>query len=367
MIHYSTNLEVRLKNRSYPIMIGRNLEEVLLNKKILLDNQGTKSVAIVDEGLLKKNPVFFSTFIDSIDVITIPAGENSKSINQLNKIWDFLAHQKMDRSGLIFAIGGGVVGDLGGFAAATFLRGVSLCQIPTTLLAMVDSSVGGKTGINLSAGKNLVGSFHQPSDVIMDLDVLKSLPSREFSAGMAEVIKYGMIGNKQLLLDLSEKQETYNPSGEKLAELIKLCCQAKAQIVEQDEREMEGIFGGRALLNLGHTFAHAIEAVAGYGDYLHGEAVGIGLLCALRLSLNYGMCKEKDEDMIRQLLVNYELPHFLRSPLLIDELIEVMKSDKKVHRGNLRFVLMREIGEAYIEENVDLSKVYEVWKSVGAE
>ena len=367
MIHSSTNLEVRLSNRTYPITIGRNLEELLVKKKILLDNHGIKSVAVVDQGLLEKNPDFFSEFLDSIDVISIPAGEKSKSINQLNKIWDFLAHQKIDRSGLVFSIGGGVVGDLGGFAAATFLRGVSLCQIPTTLLAMVDSSVGGKTGINLGAGKNLVGSFHQPSDVFMDLDVLKSLPSREFSAGMAEVIKYGMIGNQKLLFDLSTNHEIFNSSGEKLAELIKLCCEAKAKIVEQDEREMEGISGGRALLNLGHTFAHAIEAVAGYGHYLHGEAVGIGLLCALRLSIKYGMCKEEDEDMIRELLVTYDLPCSLRHPLLSDDLIEVMKSDKKVHRGNLRFVLMREIGEAYVEENVDLSKVYEVWNSVGAE
>ena len=338
-----------------------------MEKKNHLDKKGIRSVAAVDEGMLKKNPKFLSNFLESLEVVIIPSGESSKSLDQLKRLWDFLASQKIDRGGLLFAIGGGVVGDLGGFAAATYLRGISLCQIPTTLLAMVDSSVGGKTGINLNAGKNLAGSFHQPEDVYMDLEVLKTLPKKEFSAGMAEVIKYGMIGNQQLFHDLLASNGILNPSSEELVDLIRQCCRYKAEIVEGDERETKGVSGGRALLNLGHTFAHAIEAVAGYGCYLHGEAVGVGLMCALRLSRKHGLCKKSDESKLKKLLSHYKLPSSLKNPLLVDELIDVMKSDKKVIFGNLRFILMREIGDAFVKENVDLFDVYEVWKSVGAE
>ncbi len=366
-MNLSKNKEVRLDlgNRSYSIEIGRGLEKDLFLLKKSLTERGSKVVAVIDEGLKKGNPEFLHDFLDSTEHLVLPAGEKTKSSEHLVEIWDFLARSRLDRTGSVFAVGGGVVGDLAGFAASSYLRGVGLYQVPTTLLAMVDSSVGGKTGINLKTGKNLVGSFHQPAGVFADLDALGSLPRREFNAGMAEVIKYGMLGNLPFYEQLAGRKVPFSARSEDLDALIETCCREKARIVQADEYETGDGKGGRALLNLGHTFAHAIEAAAGYGDYLHGEAVSVGLLCAFRLSRALGLCPDDSEEVLLNLLSSYDLPVRFKKPLSISSLLEFMKSDKKVFEGELRFVLMRKVGAAYVEKAVALREVEEVWRSVG--
>ena len=359
-------LEVRLGERTYPITIGSGLGDLLLEERSRFLSQGRKVVAVFDEGLVEANPDFCHEFRAGTPCFSTPSGESTKSIDYL-LVLDFLSGQKVDRSSVLFAVGGGVTGDLAGFAAASYLRGISFHQVPTTLLAMVDSSVGGKTGINLSSGKNLVGAFHQPAGVFVDLDCLRTLPVREFSAGMAEVIKYGMLGNPSLYAELAGRSVPLCATSPELQEIILRCCTDKARIVEEDEKETNRGGGGRALLNLGHTFAHAIEAVSGYGTYLHGEAVAIGLVCALRLSRMRGACSDDDEGPLIELLRSYELPVALEQNLPLSDLMEVMESDKKVIEGKLRFVLMKEIGVSQVVGEVDRRDVEFVWKSVGAD
>ena len=231
---------------------------------------------------------------------------------------------------------------------------------------MVDSSVGGKTGINLTAGKNLVGAFHQPSEVLADTEFLKLLPPREFSSGMAEVIKYGMLADKDLYQKISGLSTPLEHGSEELVSIIKECCSIKASIVKDDEKETLLNGKGRALLNLGHTFAHAFEAVAGYGTYLHGEAVAIGLVCALKLSKKMGLCPNDSEIELCDLLRIYNLPFSLRAPLCLESLLEAMKSDKKVSLGKPRFVIMKEIGDAFQTDDIDQNLVSEVLVEVGA-
>ena len=358
-------LEVDLGERSYPIYIGKNQYQRLLGLREEFRLDCRKMVALVDEGLLAAQASFLTEFLKNVPHLKIPSGESSKSIEWLNKSWDFLASEKVDRSGVLVTIGGGVTGDLGGFVAASYLRGIDFIQVPTTLLAMVDSSVGGKTGINLIAGKNLVGAFHQPSQVIIDLSVLISLPQREFSAGIAEVLKYGLLGNKSLYQTFQSLEKPLHSSSPKLSEVISKCCLDKAGIVQADEKE-SAEQGGRALLNLGHTFAHAFEAVAGYGRYLHGEAVAIGLVCAFRLSQKMGFCKNDSEHELICLLENYDLPTCLTSSLTVSELMEAMQNDKKVKKGSIRFVLLKEVGSSFVEKSVDPGFVSEVLKSIGA-
>lgn len=360
-------LQVNLANdRSYPIYIGRQLGNLIKKVSINYLDHGQKVVVFVDEGLRRESPSFVNELIESVPTYILPSGERTKSVQFLSGTWDFLAKEGVDRTGIIFAVGGGVTGDLSGFAAASYLRGISFYQIPTTLLAMVDSSVGGKTGINLEAGKNLVGAFHQPQAVYIDIDCLKTLPSREFSAGMAEVIKYGLLGNEKLYQKLLSFTSPLDSLSLELAEVIATCCLDKAKIVEFDERESAGSTGGRALLNLGHTFAHAIESVAGYGEYLHGEAVSIGLICALRLSIIKGYCSQESEDTLIELLNSYSLPIKMESSLPVSSLMKAMKSDKKVSSGKIRFVLLKAIGRAFVTSEVAMNDVIEVWKSVGA-
>lgn len=360
------DLTVELGARSYPIRIGRNLLSDLSDHRERERGIGRSCAALVDEGMLGAQPEFCQEMFAELPLLAVPSGEGSKSADRLAQAWNFLASAKIDRSGFIWAVGGGVVGDLAGCAAATYLRGISFQQIPTTLLAMVDSSVGGKTGINLSAGKNLVGVFHQPEGVWIDLNLLDSLPPREFASGMAEVVKYGMLGDRSLFEDLVARKEPLSPKSEELAQYVFRCCSQKAEIVRLDEQETAQGEGGRALLNLGHTFAHAIEATAGYGEYLHGEAVSIGLVCALRLSQAGGECSGFDENELLRLLQSYHLPICLREPLQRSSLRQAMQLDKKVDRGVLRFVLMREIGNAYRTGAVSERDVDQVWESVGA-
>ena len=365
-LNTNSHLEVCLGDRSYKIEIGGGLESRILQLKTDLMSRGEKVVIISDQGLRESNPSFLNSFFESTDHLILPSGEKTKSSEHLIQIWDFLASQRIDRSSAVFAVGGGVTGDLVGFAAATFLRGVSLYQVPTTLLSMVDSSVGGKTGINLKAGKNLVGSFHQPKAVFIDLDVLATLPIREFSAGMAEVVKYGMIGNAFLYQTITERNTPFDISSTDLQQLIHSCCFEKAKVVEADEKESTSGAGGRALLNLGHTFAHAIEAVAGYGDYLHGEAVSVGLVCAFRLSKTLGLCEQDKEVTLTSTLSSYNLPVRLKKELPISALMSSMQSDKKVFQGKLRFVLLHAIGQAFVQDDIQMPEVEKVWASVGA-
>ncbi len=229
------SLTVHLEDRSYPIKIGRGLETTIISEVDSLRKEGKKVVALIDQGLVEGNPEFCSKLLLSLPTFEVPQGETSKSVAILEKAWNFLATNRVDRSSCLFAIGGGVTGDLAGFAAASFLRGIAFYQVPTTLLAMVDSSVGGKTGINLAVGKNLVGSFHQPKEVFIDLEVLKTLPQREFSAGMAEVIKYGMLGNRGLYDRLLALGKPLDSTSQELAEFVSICCSDKALIVQADE------------------------------------------------------------------------------------------------------------------------------------
>ena len=359
-------LSVGLVDSSYPIYLGHDIFFLIEDLIRDFQKENIKVVALVDEGFEKNCSSEIKKFINSIPSLFFPSGENTKSISFLGKAWNFLASENVDRTSKILAFGGGVTGDLAGFVAASYLRGLDFYQIPSTLLAMVDSSVGGKTGINLDAGKNLVGAFHQPKAVFIDLESLKSLPDREFSAGMAEVIKYGLLGNKSLFHSLLSMNSPLDDNSKELSDVIKTCCLDKASVVQSDEKENIGVSGGRALLNLGHTFGHAIEAVAGYGNYLHGEAVAIGLICALRLSILLGNCNKSDERDLERLLESYLLPLKLRTPLSISELKVSMHADKKVTAGNLRFVVLKRVGEAYVTSDVDWSDVENIWRSVGA-
>jgi 3-dehydroquinate synthase len=359
-------LKVGLEDRAYPIFIGHGLGSQINKSFTEHLGEGKKVVVLIDDGFSKKAPLFAKELLSRVSTLKLPSGESTKSVQFLSKIWDFLASEEVDRTGVVFALGGGVTGDLSGFAAASYLRGLDFYQVPTTLLAMVDSSVGGKTGINLSAGKNLVGAFHQPKAVFIDLDCLSTLPKREFSAGMAEVIKYGLLGNKSLYHKLLSFSKPLNSESKELPEIIETCCLDKAKIVESDERESIESSGGRALLNLGHTFAHAIESVAGYGEYLHGEAVSIGLICALRLSRMSGYCSDADEKILESLLQSYALPVKLRFDLCTQALMNAMQSDKKVKAGKIRFVVLKEIGDAFLSSSFDTDQVLKIWNSVGA-
>lgn len=358
-------IDVKLTHHSYPIYIGVYLGQLIQETAQALALQKCPFVVVTDENVARVQAELFETTLADSQRLVLPAGEGTKSMDQLEAVYDFLVESGMDRSGSILAVGGGVIGDLCGFAAASFLRGIGFYLLPTTLLAMVDSAVGGKTGINLPQGKNLVGAFYQPQAVYIDVNLLKTLPQREFAAGMAEVIKYGLLADKELWEQLNSLKEPLSPVHPDLPSVIQKCCQIKTSIVEADERE-QASSGGRALLNLGHTFAHALEATAGYGQYLHGEAVSIGLVLAAKLSQLMGWLKQPDVDAIRNLLLRYGLPVQLRSPLSINNLLEAMQRDKKVKQGHIKFILMHTIGEAITCDGIQLEQTRLLWEGVGA-
>jgi 3-dehydroquinate synthase len=256
-----------------------------------------------------------------------------------------------------------VPGDLGGFSAASYLRGIDYMQVPTTLLAMVDSSVGGKTGLNLAAGKNLVGAFHHPRAVIIATDFLQTLPPREFAAGAAEIIKCGLLGDAALFARL--ERTALDPRSAELPAVIRRCCEMKADIVRADERELAAE-GGRALLNLGHTFGHAIEQVTAFKAYLHGEAVGVGLAAAARLSQKLGYLTPAEVQRVEQTVRAHALPVRLREPLPLPALMASMQHDKKVRAGRLRFVVLRRLGEAVTQTDIAPALIESVWRELGA-
>jgi 3-dehydroquinate synthase len=341
-------LNVNLHERSYPIHIGHGL---LSNGDLLSPFIKHGRIAVVSNTTVA--PLYLEQLqitlnklgIDVIPII-LPDGEEYKNIETLNIVYDALLAHHCERNTPLIALGGGVIGDIAGFAAATYLRGVPFIQIPTTLLSQVDSSVGGKTGINHPFGKNMIGAFYQPLVVLADLATLDSLPDRELRAGIAEVIKYGLIRDLPFFewLELNI-QKLLDRDSDALRYAIARSCQNKAEVVAADEREA----GERALLNLGHTFGHSIENGMGYGVWLHGEAVAAGSLLAADLSRRMGWLKDDEVSRIRALFEHACLP--VESPALgTDKYLQLMSLDKKVHEGKIRFVLLKAIGQAVISE-----------------
>jgi 3-dehydroquinate synthase len=293
-----------------------------------------------------------------VKFVSVPSGEESKSLHELSRLYDALHDFTADRNSCVVAVGGGVVGDLAGFAAATYNRGLALLMVPTSLLAMVDSSVGGKTGINHPKGKNLIGAFHQPAGVWIDTSYLNSLPDREFRSGLAEVVKYGVILDEQFFAFLEENsREILSRKSDVLIRIVERCCRLKAEVVEKDEREETGL---RAVLNYGHTFAHAFETVGGYGAWLHGEAVAAGMVYAARLAEKLGILRGGLCQRQLKLLEAFFLPVAARAAWPIDDLIAVMKRDKKAIAGRMRFILPIRIGEVKLVEDVAESLVRDV-------
>ncbi|MBI3871227.1 MAG: 3-dehydroquinate synthase [Verrucomicrobia bacterium] len=337
---------VKLGRRSYAIHIGARLVAGLGCSYAEL-GLGSRCAIITDSrvGPLYAKQVVRSLRSVDVDAVTIaiPSGEAAKSLKNVDRCYRQLAAHRLERKSCVVALGGGVVGDLAGFVAATYLRGVPFVQIPTTLLAQVDSSVGGKTGVNLKAGKNLVGAFHQPRLVLCDLATLRTLPPREFRSGIAEIIKYGIIYDPDLFAFLEREMPRILRRQEKpLAHIIARSCAIKAEVVSQDETES----GLRAILNFGHTIGHAIEAISGYGRYLHGEAISIGQVKAATLSARLAGLPASDVDRIRSLFEASGLPTTIRlNAAQKRRLLAAMRLDKKVSDGEIRFVLARRIGE----------------------
>ena len=336
-------LTVDLGARSYPIFIGQNL---LTNPSLVAPHVKGKQVMIVTNDTvaplyLAKVKKLFAGY--QVDEVILPDGEEYKNLEHLNLIFDALLQKRHNRTTTLVALGGGVVGDMTGFAAASYQRGVEFIQIPTTLLSQVDSSVGGKTGVNHALGKNMIGAFHQPNCVLIDVDSLNTLPQNELAAGLAEVIKYGLICDLPFYHWLDENIESLNAKQtDALIYAIETSCLNKAKVVALDERE-----GGiRAILNLGHTFGHAIETDQGYGNWLHGEAVATGMLMAADLSARLGWIGEKDVQHIEALLLKAHLPVKCPQGMSADRFKDLMAVDKKVLDGKLRLVLLRAMGEA---------------------
>lgn len=339
-------LKVDLGDRSYPITIGQGLLGVIdltpwvAGQQVMIVTNDT-----VGPLYLEKARASFPG--KTVDVVVLPDGEKYKDWQTLNLIFDALLENRHTRKTTLVALGGGVVGDMAGFAAASYQRGVPFIQIPTTLLSQVDSSVGGKTGINHPLGKNMVGAFHQPQAVLIDTDSLQTLPAREVSAGLAEVIKYGLIRDDAFLLWLeAEMDKLVRLQPEALAEAIFRSCQCKADVVALDERE-----GGiRAILNLGHTFGHAIETFAGYGSWLHGEAVGTGMMMAADLSVREGFISSADFRRTAALIKRAGLPAFAPASMKEADFLNLMAVDKKNVDGQLRLVLLRALGDAFVTD-----------------
>jgi len=351
-------LNVALAERSYPILIGGGL---LSRADLILPLLRTPRVALVSNVIVA--PLYLDVLVEGLEKvgvgvtpIILPDGEAHKNWESLNLIYDALLATRCDRSTTVVALGGGVIGDLAGFAAATYQRGVPYIQIPTTLLSQVDSSVGGKTGINHPRGKNMVGAFWQPKLVLADTDTLKTLPDRELSAGMAEVIKYGLIRDLPFLDWLETNMDGLMArDGALLARAIETSCANKAQVVAADEYETAKE-GGRALLNLGHTFGHAIETGVGYGEWLHGEAIAAGTMMAIELSRRLGWLSAADVARARALLQRAGLP-VIGADLGAARYLELMSHDKKVIAGSLRLVLLKALGEAVTYADVPREEI----------
>ena len=350
-------VRVNLAERSYDIEIGSgNLAQA--GPFLTARGKVTYAVVITDENVQEPYATqvaesLFGQTID-VDVLTVEAGELSKSVDLAAGLWDGLLELGADRKSVVVAVGGGVVGDLAGFIAATYARGIRFFQVPTSLLAQVDSSVGGKVGINLPHAKNMVGAFLQPVGVLIDIETLSTLPDREYRAGLGEVVKYGVILDAELFDYFEAHVDQLNGRDrDTLVHIVARCCRLKADVVEKDEREETGV---RAVLNYGHTFAHAFETLGGYGEILHGEAVSIGMLCASRLAERLGRVDAQFTERQYRLLDALGLP--VAVPKLDpDAILEAMTHDKKVEHGQLRFILPEGMGHVELVGDVDAADV----------
>lgn len=350
----STNrVRVELGARSYEITIGSDfLPRTAAWIKQSIDL--THAVVITDDNVETPHAIAVAeSLVDDavgVDLMVVPAGEGSKSIDVAEQLWGQLLEANTDRRSVVVAVGGGVVGDLAGFIAATYARGIRFVQVPTTLLAQVDSSVGGKVAINLPSAKNMVGAFWQPATVLIDTQVLRTLPQREYQAGLGEVVKYGVIQDAAFFSYLEQHvEQILGRDDDTLSRIIATCCQLKADVVRQDEREESG---RRAILNYGHTFGHALEAVTAYEQMLHGEAISIGMLCASRLAEFLEMVDADFTQRQRDLLVALGLPVEV-PPVDVAAVIELMQQDKKVAHGKLRFVLPAEMGRVELVGGIE--------------
>jgi 3-dehydroquinate synthase len=343
-------LTVELGDRSYPIFIGKGL---LCQKTMLHENIIGKQVMVVTNETIA--PLFLDQIMKNltgftVESMVIPDGESYKTLDTLNQIITRLLEKRFSRNSTLIALGGGVVGDITGFAAACYQRGIPFIQVPTTLLAQVDSSVGGKTAVNHRLGKNMIGSFHQPRAVIADIEVLSSLNDREFSAGLAEVIKYGLIRDRVFFEWLEDNIDILlKRDPEALTHVIACSCLNKAQVVAEDELES----GMRALLNLGHTFGHAIETGLNYKDWLHGEAVACGMIMAADLSSRKGLIQDADVERIKTLLGRAHLPVKLPDSMKPSLMLDLMAVDKKARDGLIYLVLLHGIGDAFVTNQYD--------------
>jgi len=342
-------LHVDLAERSYPIYIDSGL---LTTNNLFSTHISSKRVCVVTNDIVA--PLYLETLKAQltdfdVDVIILPDGEAEKNLANFDKIMSHLLANKHGRDSTLIALGGGVIGDITGFAAACYQRGVDFIQVPTTLLSQVDSSVGGKTAINHPLGKNMVGAFYQPKAVVIDINSLATLPVREFNAGMAEVIKYGILGDGDFFTWLEDNSEKIKASdAEILAKMIETCCQCKATIVSSDEKEA----GVRALLNLGHTFGHAIEAEQGYGVWLHGEAVATGMVLAAKLAVEMNLLELSELRRIEKLIDQFDLPLSAPDTMNFADFIKHMSRDKKNIAGKLRFIIPTAIGQSEIRDDV---------------
>ncbi|TWT56695.1 3-dehydroquinate synthase [Thalassoglobus neptunius] len=370
----SQNVHVRLGDRSYDIVIGKGIlpqVEELVSTWLRLDSstKGTRTVLIVTDSNVAEWANRVQGSFDASGwktrVFEFAAGESSKKISTIIEAWDALVDFQADRRTVVISVGGGVVGDAGGFIAATYARGIPFIQIPTTLLATVDSAVGGKVGINHPKAKNLIGAFHQPCGVVIDTETLNTLPDREYRSGLAEVVKYGVILDEDFFSYLEQNVHSLNERAPHVLRMaIARSCELKAKVVEEDEFETTGL---RAILNYGHTFAHAFEALAGYGELLHGEAVSIGMVYASRLAEKCGRTEQPETEKQVRLLESLDLPTNLSSPesIKMSDVLDRMRLDKKTVGGRLRFILPTRIGHVELIDDVDEAHVIETLREGG--
>ena len=361
----NVSLNRKVENLSYPIIIGDNilsssgeiLKEFIYKKNVVVIYDSFFSVKTSANNAFEEFVQSINKLTTTLNFIDIPGGDQTKNINQLNEIIEKVLTYGIDRQNVIIAFGGGVIGDIAGFAASILLRGINYIQVPTTLLSQVDSSVGGKTGINSKIGKNLIGSFHQPQAVLADINILKTLPNREFRAGFAEVIKYGLIKDLEFFNWLNQEYDSiFIYDKIKLQKMITKSCEIKAKIIKNDEKEG----GKRALLNLGHTFAHAIESFGNFdGRIIHGEAVSIGICLAFKLSNKLCFCSTDDTKKVINLFQKSKLPTSLHDikklSISTSGMIQKFKLDKKNRQNELTFILNKRIGESFIKHNVSVN------------
>ena len=353
MINSTHAVDVHLGPRSYQISIGAGVLDKA-GAVVTACCSAPHAVVVTDENVEQPHAMAVAKSLQNskvqTDLVVLPSGESTKSIEVAEQLWKKCLEVGVNRKSIIVAVGGGVIGDLAGFIAATYARGIRFFQIPTTLLAQVDSSVGGKVGINLPEAKNMVGAFWQPSAVLIDTATLETLPTREYRAGLAEVVKYGVILDEEFFEYLERSQTEINQRKPAvLIDIIERSCQLKAKIVSEDEREETGL---RAVLNYGHTFAHAFESVTGYGELLHGEAVSIGMLCASRLAERLGRFERQNTERQATLLQNLGLPVTV-PPVDHESVLKAFHSDKKCEGNNLRFILPSRIGKVELVEHID--------------